>query len=133
LIYALDTNLISDWMELHPNVTRPIENKINQGHLLIICQPIYYEIQRGLLWNNQPKKQRILSNQILPALDWVEVKDEDWEQASHFWANARKHGQQVDDIDVLLAAIAYRLNATIVSSDNDFNALTVKRENWRQS
>jgi predicted nucleic acid-binding protein len=35
-------------------------------------------------------------------------------------------------MDLLTAAMAMRLNAIIVSADDDFDALAVKRENWRE-
>lgn len=58
-------------------------------------------------------------------------KPADWRQAAHFWAEARNAGKQLSDVDLLIAALAYRLNATLVTSDNDFEALPVQHENWR--
>ena len=46
----------------------------------------------------------------------------DWHQASQYWADARHAGRQLSDVDLLLAAVAARLDAVIVSSDEDFNA-----------
>jgi predicted nucleic acid-binding protein len=40
-------------------------------------------------------------------------------------------GNQLADVDLLIAAVATRLGDIIVSSDTDFDALPVKRENWR--
>jgi len=34
-------------------------------------------------------------------------------------------------VDLLIAALALRLDAIIVTNDEDFLALPVKRENWR--
>ena len=33
----------------------------------------------------------------------------------------------------VIAALAQRLNAVVVTSDNDFAALPVQREDWRES
>jgi predicted nucleic acid-binding protein len=52
-------------------------------------------------------------------------------QAAHYWSNAVSIGKQLSDMDFLIAALAHRLNAVIVSADTDFDALPVKREDWR--
>jgi predicted nucleic acid-binding protein len=41
-------------------------------------------------------------------------------------------GRQFSDMDLLIAAIAKRLDAILVSSDSDFDALPVTREDWRK-
>lgn len=132
MIYLLDTNTISDWMEFHSIVSQQIEAKLNAGHVLLICDPVHFELRRGLLWKNKTRKLRILREMVLPLLDSLILESEDWLQASQFWSDATRKGWKIDDIDLLLAAVAYRLDATIVSSDNDFEALPVKRENWRE-
>ncbi len=60
------------------------------------------------------------------------MEDADWERAAQFWADSKSKGRQLSDIDILIAAIAHRIDAIIVSSDADFDALPVKRENWRE-
>jgi predicted nucleic acid-binding protein len=47
------------------------------------------------------------------------------------WATAVSAGKQLSDIDLLLVAQAKRLDAVIVSADDDFDAFNVRRENWR--
>jgi len=61
------------------------------------------------------------------------LSDIDWEQAAQFWADAVSRGKQHSDVDLLVAAIAKRLEATVITADDDFDSLPVKRENWRQS
>lgn len=75
---------------------------------------------------------RMYEEQVRPLFSWVPLIDDDWEQAAQFWSDARRKGKQLADVDCLLAAIAVRLNAIIVSADDDFDALPVNRENWRQ-
>ncbi len=58
-----------------------------------------------------------------PGLDWI--------LAAQFWADMSRKGRQLAEIDLLVAALAYRLKVTIVSGDNDFMTLPVNRENWR--
>ena len=67
----------------------------------------------------------------MPLLDWLPLTDADWRQAAQFWADTRSTGKQLSDVDLLVAALAKRLDAIIISNDDDFDALPVKRENWR--
>lgn len=95
-----------------------------------LCQPVYYEARRGLLWKNATTKIQTLGRLRL-RLGWFQLLESDWEQAGVLWSQAVSHGRQLADIDLLIAAIALRQGAIIVTDDNDFDALPVLRENWR--
>jgi predicted nucleic acid-binding protein len=131
MIYVLDTNAVSDLIDLHPSVRARTIQRVNTGGQLMICRPVYYEVLRGLLWRNATTKLRYFRMILLPLLTRVELKDEDWEEAAKLWASARSRGRQLGDPDLLVAALAIRLNAVVVSADADFDALPVTRENWR--
>jgi predicted nucleic acid-binding protein len=73
----------------------------------------------------------MLEEDLRPTLEWIALTNNDWSQAARLWADTVKRGRQLSDVDLLIAAIATRLDAIIVSSDTDFDALPVKRENWR--
>ena len=133
MIYLLDTNVITDLIEGNQTVRQQLLQHKQQEHTLGLCTPIYYEVQRGLLAANLVRKQEVFAQAVLPRLTLFGLADSDWFQAIQFWADARRRGRQLSDIDVLLATIAHRLQAVIVSSDADFDALPVKRENWREA
>ena len=132
LIYLLDTNAVADRINGLQNTTQKLNSVITDGHRVCLCAPIHYEVLRGLLWTNAPLKRRRYEEQFIPALEWIDLIDADWQQAAQFWADARRKGKQLADVDCLLAALAVRLNASIVSADADFDALPVKREDWRE-
>jgi len=131
LIFLLDTNVISDLLIKHSTVTQQIEEHKLNGDQLILCQPVYYELIRGLIRANATNKQTILQNKLLPSFQWQALDQQDWLQAAHYWSNAINAGKQLSDMDFLIAALATRLNATLVSADTDFDALPIKREDWR--
>jgi predicted nucleic acid-binding protein len=131
LIYLMDTNTITDLIEGYQQVTLTLSQKIIEEHTIGLCPPVYYEVMRGLQWKNLLRKQAVFQNSILPQLDWIPFVEDEWDQAIQFWVSAKSKGRQLSDMDVLLAAIAQRLNTVIVSSDTDFDALPVQRENWR--
>ncbi len=131
--YVLDTNTISDYLEYHPEVTRHFEKHLARNELLILCQPVNYELQKGLLWRHNQKKLRLLQETILVHLTPETLTDADWLQAAQFWAQARRAGKQLSDIDCLIAALTVRLAATLASRDTDFDALPVTCVNWRSA
>ena len=131
LTYILDTNVIADRMKAIEPVSQRLTDFVSAGHRIYLCQPVYYEIMRGLLKINATRKLRFFQNTIMPLLDWLPLTDADWRQAAQFWADTRSAGKQLSDTDLLVAALAKRLDAIIISNDADFDALPVKRENWR--
>ena len=131
MIYLFDTNAMSDLLRPPPDARQWATARRIQGHTLGICRPVYYELLRGLFWRQSTGKQAALSHRILPLFVWLALTDNDWDQAAYFWSNARGKGYQLSDPDLLLAALAFRLSAIIVSADTDFDILPVKREDWR--
>jgi predicted nucleic acid-binding protein len=129
--YVLDTNVVSDLLKHQQSVTNAVSLTLSRGDPLCVCLPVYFEILRGLLWKGATTQINTLNTTFLPIFDWISLIDEDWIQAAYFWKTSVSQGKQLADSDLLIAAIAFRLNATIVTADNDFDALPVQRENWR--
>jgi len=133
MIYLFDTNSLSDLLERRPTVVHQVAVQLAQNQSLAICRPVHYEVLRGLFWRKASSKLRLFNQRVLPVFSWLTLEDADWEQAANFWADARRRGKQLSDTDLLLAALAYRTGATVVSNDADFDALPITRENWRNS
>jgi predicted nucleic acid-binding protein len=47
--YILDTNVISDMLNQQTSVIQRVEQALLQD-TLYLCQPVYFELRRGLLW-----------------------------------------------------------------------------------
>lgn len=131
LAYILDTNVIADYINNNTQIRQQLETAKKDSHTLYLCQPVYFEVLRGLLRVNATRKLTIFEQQVVPMLTWLPVLDADWRQAAEFWSLTVQAGKQLADTDLLIAALAKRLDAVIVSADNDFDALSLKRENWR--
>ena len=130
MIYLFDTNAVADLMNAHPLTVDHVRAHQDE-HVLALCPPVDYEVWRGFRWRRAASKVQLYQRQIKSQFEWVPLTDADWRQASQYWAEARRAGKQLSDVDLLIAALAARLDAVIVSSDADFDALPVKRENWR--
>jgi tRNA(fMet)-specific endonuclease VapC len=129
LIYLFDTNAISDLIQQNTTVAAHV--RANQQHVMCLCTPVHYEVRRGLLYSNAVRKMQVYEIQIRPLFQWLRLQDDDWEQAAKFWTETRRKGKQLSEVDLFLAALAFRLNAIIVSDDDDFDVLSMKRVNWR--
>jgi predicted nucleic acid-binding protein len=131
MIYLLDANALSDMVTAQPQVMLHVATSLANGNTLGLCRPIHYEIRRGLYWRNAVAKLRAFNEEVMPLLTWVELTDADWDQAAHYWADTHRQGRQLSDPDLLLAALAYRTSGVVISSDTDFDALPITREDWR--
>jgi predicted nucleic acid-binding protein len=130
--YLLDTMAVSQLFVAGSITQHRIQAAKIAGEELLLCYPTYYEVLRGLLKVKAVNKLDTFQKKFVPLFKWVEVTRSDWEQAAQFWAEVSRKGRQLSDMDLLIAAIASRLNAILVSADADFDALPIKREDWRE-
>lgn len=130
-VFVLDTNVISDIVAPQPNVNVLKHLSQHQQHTLCLCEAIDYEVRRGYIKVGASTRLRIYEERIRNQFQWVRLTEADWRQAAQFWATTVSQGKQLADVDLLIAAVATRLNGIIVSADEDFDALSVARHNWR--
>lgn len=131
--YILDTNVIADRFKRHPQVLQRLTQAGEAGHVLGLCDPVRYEVLRGLLKVKAVHKLQLFQGRIAPLLDHLPLTAADWERAAELWAQMRNQGKQLSDADLLIASLAQRLNAVVVTSDADFAAMPILRENWRDA
>lgn len=129
--FLLDTNIIADLSNPVPNPTVAGHLRNNSQQTICLCTPVIYEVERGWEYRQAQAKLHDFRQNIIPRFTLVPTQLTDWRIAARLWADARRRGRQLSDVDLLIAAIAIRLSATIVSSDEDFKALPVQWENWR--
>ena len=129
--YILDTTVVSDLANGNANVRTHIDSMLKIESRILVPSAVVYEFRRILIKRNATKQLHHLRHEILPLFEPYSVEDEHWLLAARFWAMMTSTGKQLSDVDLLLAAITYRLQGVLVSSDDDFDALPIKRENWR--
>jgi predicted nucleic acid-binding protein len=132
LAYILDTNAVSDYINQIELTTEHTKQALRDGHILYLCQPVVYEVLRGLIKARAERKRRIFEEQFAPQLTYLTLTDADWLQAAEFWATTSGTGKQLVDADLLIAALTKRVGGVLVTADEDFNVLPIKRENWRK-
>lgn len=129
-VYVLDTTIISELRENHPS---PVWSRLAQhgADVLCLCEPVIYEVERGFLHRQAPHKLAYFREQVMPLFEQVSLQFTDWQVASILWAETRRKGIQLSDIDLLITATAYRLEGVLVTSDDDFAVFPIPQENWR--
>jgi predicted nucleic acid-binding protein len=130
-VFVLDTNVISDIVRPTPNVAVVNQIEAHRGETLCLYEPVDYEVRRGYLKAGATARLLVYEERIRPQFQWVALVEADWRQAAQFWADAVQKGKQLSDVDLLIAAVALRLNAQIISADDDFDALPLTRHSWR--
>lgn len=103
------------------------------GNVLGLCDPVRYEVSRGLLKVKATRKMRFFREELIPLMDHVALINEDWQAAAQLWATMRNHGRQFSNVDLLIASLAQRLNTVVVTADSDFAMHPIKSEDWRRS
>jgi len=127
--YVLDTNVVSDILNKYPNVLKNLAK--HQGQVIYLCEPVYYEILRGIIRKNATRQMLILNTRLRPKFVWASIIEQDWVDTAYLWAKTVSSGKQLSDMDLLIASISQRLNAILVTSDKDFLDLGLSLENWR--
>ena len=79
----------------------------------------------------QAERQLLEFEALAQRLTWIDVHRPVWADAALLWARVRAHGRPHDDGDLLIAACARWLQATVVTNNvRDFAALDVSCVTW---
>lgn len=132
--YCLDTNVVSDMLRQYPPVMKRMIEALAEGDRLYISSIVYYEIVRGL---RAPQYIRRLNDFYklyarFPHLFFDRYSMETVEKAAEIYDQLR-HGQNVEDADIFIAAIAIVNDCTLVSAnEKHFGRIEGLRWiNWR--
>ena len=113
--YCLDTNIVSEVLRNNPVVNQRLQSELDKGNKVYISSIVYYEIVRGLKAAAASNKlkgfmkiYRILAK--LP-LDMKAI-----EKAVDIYVSLHK-GQQIEDNDIYIAAIAMVNDCTLVTAN----------------
>jgi len=127
--YLLDTNIISYYLKGIENFKEKISGNI---HLLSISIISYYEIVSGL--QSIDANRRIAEFETFCELiDIINLDKASISASCNIYANLKKSGWLIDDMDILIAGIALSGNLIMVT-DNTWHFERIeglKVENWK--
>src|SRR5574341_612584 len=90
LSYILDTNTVAELFDPDSAVRRRMRHALEDDDAIYLCQPVHYEVVRGLFKVKAARKLTDYRNRLVPMLNWMPLIDADWEQAAHHWADATR-------------------------------------------
>ncbi|WP_010424639.1 type II toxin-antitoxin system VapC family toxin [Anaerophaga thermohalophila] len=130
----IDTDILSYYLKGDIDVIKNFEKYLDDFDTLEISIITYYEIVSGLQAKNAFKQLNIFEefvteNLVLP------LTEESAKLSAEIYANLRKSGNIVDDIDLLIAGIAIENEMTLVTNnDSHFERIPgLKIENWKKN
>ena len=131
MLYSLDSNAVSDIQRESYHVFQHMEEAINKGDEIAICDIVYYEVIRGLKSAGAVKKLKqflqMYDRMVHLSLDMKAIN-----KAVDIYESLHK-GQQIEDNDIYIAAIAMVNNCTLVTAnDKHFGRIeNLSCVNWR--
>jgi tRNA(fMet)-specific endonuclease VapC len=128
---VLDTNTVSALMKGHPGIAARMiaTTRADVG----ITQITIAEIEFGLRYLPASRRRRLLQEQwnvISPELIRLPWDDQVSRAFGERKARLEKAGNRMSDFDLAIAAHAIAHGAIIVTADEGFDRLGIRRENW---
>ena len=130
--YLLDTGIAQDFIN-HRNGVRECADLVrHQGSRIGICTPVLGELWSGVDGSNSRERNLQLLRRALSRLVVWPYTNEAAEQYGRVFAELRRIGRPMQQIDIMVAAIAFSLGeCTVVSDDSDLAAVPgLAVENW---
>lgn len=130
--YLLDTGIAQDFINNRRGVRPRVDSARKLGNRVGICTPVLGELWSGVECSvsrekNLQKLKRGLAQLTLWPYDEIAAA-----RFGHVYAELRRIGRPMQQIDIQIAAIAFALgDCTVISSDSDMTAIPgLKVENW---
>lgn len=128
--FVLDTNTISQILRRNHTALARLREAADNNDDLFLCPLVFYELWRGLRYRGADRQLDELAA-FARTLQWIDYDRDMWIGAAELWAIRRQHGQTHDDADLLIAAFAQKLRATVVTNNTaDFAGLDLPIVDW---
>jgi predicted nucleic acid-binding protein len=126
----LDTNTLNYLLKGRPPLLERMAERAQEGADFLLAAIVHYELRRYLDLKGAHRLAR--AYEVLMA-SWqrLDLDFSDWDAAAQLWAERHRAGRAVSDLDLLLAILARREGAVIVTSNTrHFEGLGVALEDW---
>ena len=130
-LYFLDTNHLSAALQRVSPVRDQLFEAIRRGDRFGTCLPALCELEAGIAQTTRPRATRRLLDALLNEIRIWPFDRQDARQYGDLYVELARSGRVLSLVDVLVAVMARRLNATVLTTDRDFEAIPdVPCENW---
>ena len=139
----LDTGPLGLLAHDRQSIRDPIQSWLLQemtaGATVYLSEVADYELRREMIRlvraNQLPASRIARLDQLASLFTFLPVSTSMWKRAAELWADARKHGKPTADpaaldADVLIAAQAVEIQATVVTTNPGHLSQWVTIQNW---
>jgi tRNA(fMet)-specific endonuclease VapC len=130
--YLLDTGIAQDFQARRGGIRERAIEQRKSGHRIGICVPVLGELWSGVECSSSRARNLDSLRQALATLRIWPYTPEAAEEYGRIFAELRRAGRVIQQVDMQIGAIARTLpNCVIVSKDTDLQAIPgVTVENW---
>jgi tRNA(fMet)-specific endonuclease VapC len=129
--YLLDTNHLSAALDSRSTVRERNFQARRAGHRLGTCVPVLCELETGLLHTRRRDQNRRILGVIVREVRIWPLEPAIAPIYAEIYHRLRDEGRVLSQVDMLRAALCRSMDATLLSSDRDFDALDdIRVENW---
>jgi predicted nucleic acid-binding protein len=128
--FLLDTNTLSYLTKGYPPALDRLDAADSEGAVFLLAVVVEYELTRYL---NLRGMRRLLRNYERLTASWqpCNLSSGDWREAAKLWTELHREGRSIADLDLLIAVLARREEAVLVTSNTrHFRDLGVELEDW---
>ena len=132
--YLLDTGIAQEFIGRNAKVVQRVDDARHAGNRIGICTPVLGELWSGVEGSISRDRNLHRLRLALSRLVVWPYTNEAAEQFGRVFAELRRIGRSMQQIDIMVAAIAFALgNCTVVSKDTDLAAIPgLEVENWAE-
>jgi tRNA(fMet)-specific endonuclease VapC len=130
--HLLDSGIAQDFQDGRHGVRARADSERHRGHRIGICVPVLGELWAGVEGSaSRDRNLRTLRRALSRLFLWP-YSTEAAEEYGRVFAELRRAGRAIQQIDMQIGAIARTLpNCVVVSKDGDFSAISgLTVENW---
>jgi tRNA(fMet)-specific endonuclease VapC len=130
--YLMDTGIAQDYQAARNGVRAEAIGRRKLGHRIGICVPVLGELWSGVELSSSRARNLADLRLALATLAIWPYTTEAAEEYGRIFAELRRVGRRIQQVDMQIAAIARTLpNCIVVSKDSDLSAVSgITVENW---
>lgn len=132
MLYSLDSNAVSDILRRRSDVLTRYREEAKKDTVFAICDVAYYEVIRGLKAIGASSKIKEFMK-MYEKMEHLPLDIAAFNKAIDIYVNLHK-GNQIEDNDIYIAAIAMVNNCTLVTAnERHFGRINeLNYVNWRE-
>ena len=112
----VDTDILSYFLKGNEKVFLRFQEYLKDFDRINISRITYYEIASGLTFKSAEKQLRIFE-EFCSSSAIINLSKDSIKMSAEIYANQRKKGEAVDDIDILIAGIAISNDMVLITNN----------------